>query len=82
MDLGECPNIHDLALRADYELAAKTKDYFYDIDVSISLWYERELYFNHKFINDRGWATSGFYLNSCIFFFFSFSGWKILHFLL
>ena len=34
MDLGECPNIHDLALRADYELAAKNKDYFYDIDVS------------------------------------------------
>ncbi|GFO23520.1 RNA-binding protein luc7 1 [Plakobranchus ocellatus] len=32
MDLGECPSIHDLALRADYELAAKTKDYFYDID--------------------------------------------------
>jgi len=32
MDLGECPNIHDLALRADYELAAKRKDYFYDID--------------------------------------------------
>lgn len=35
MDLGECPKIHDLALRADYELASKTKDYFYDIDVSI-----------------------------------------------
>jgi len=32
MDLGECPNVHDLALRADYELAAKNKDYFYDID--------------------------------------------------
>ncbi|XP_013075521.2 putative RNA-binding protein Luc7-like 1 isoform X2 [Biomphalaria glabrata] len=32
MDLGDCPNIHDLALRADYELAAKSKDYFYDID--------------------------------------------------
>lgn len=37
MDLGECPKIHDLALRADYELASKTKDYFYDIDVSILL---------------------------------------------
>lgn len=35
MDLGECPKIHDLALRADYELASKTKDYFYDIDVSM-----------------------------------------------
>ena len=36
MDLGECPNVHDLALRADYETAAKTKDYFYDIDVSLN----------------------------------------------
>ncbi|CAH1645498.1 unnamed protein product [Spodoptera littoralis] len=34
MDLGECPKIHDLALRADYELASKTKDYFYDIDAT------------------------------------------------
>lgn len=36
MDLGECPQIHDLALRADYEAAQKKKDHFYDIDVSIS----------------------------------------------
>ena len=34
MDLGECPRVHDLALRADYQLAAKDKDYFYDVDVS------------------------------------------------
>lgn len=34
MDLGDCHNIHDLALRADYERAAATKDYYYDIDVS------------------------------------------------
>lgn len=34
MDLGECPKVHDLALRADYEQATKTKDYYYDIDVS------------------------------------------------
>lgn len=34
MDLGECPKIHDLALRADYEQASKRKDYYYDIDVS------------------------------------------------
>lgn len=33
MDLGECPKVHDLALRADYEKAAKTKDYYYDIEV-------------------------------------------------
>lgn len=32
MDLGECPNIHDVALRADYEAAVKKKDYYYDID--------------------------------------------------
>jgi len=32
MDLGECPKIHDLALRADFEHASKTRDYFYDID--------------------------------------------------
>lgn len=37
MDLGECPQIHDLALRADYEAAQKKKDHFYDIDVSICL---------------------------------------------
>ena len=35
MDLGECPQIHDLALRADFEAAQKKKDHFYDIDVSI-----------------------------------------------
>lgn len=35
MDLGECPKVHDLALRADYEKAAKHKDYYYDIDVSM-----------------------------------------------
>lgn len=35
MDLGECPQIHDLALRADYEAAQKKKDHFYDIDVSV-----------------------------------------------
>ncbi|BFZ03104.1 hypothetical protein BsWGS_06143 [Bradybaena similaris] len=32
MDLGDCPSVHDLALRADYETAAKSRDYFYDID--------------------------------------------------
>ncbi|XP_014221361.1 putative RNA-binding protein Luc7-like 2 isoform X2 [Trichogramma pretiosum] len=34
MDLGECPQIHDLALRADYENAQKKKDHFYDIDAN------------------------------------------------
>ncbi|KAL8581068.1 putative RNA-binding protein Luc7-like 2 [Nucella lapillus] len=32
MDLGDCPSIHDLAYKADYERAAKSKDYYYDID--------------------------------------------------
>ena len=33
MDLGECPKIHELALRADYQQASKGKDYFYDVEV-------------------------------------------------
>ena len=37
MDLGTCAKIHDVALRADYESAIKEKDYFYDIDVSVTL---------------------------------------------
>jgi len=32
MDLGECAKLHDLALRADYENAAKTKDFGYELD--------------------------------------------------
>lgn len=32
MDLGECPKIHDLALRADFENASKDKDYYYDVE--------------------------------------------------
>ncbi|ODN04633.1 putative RNA-binding protein Luc7-like 1 [Orchesella cincta] len=32
MDLGECPKIHNLALKADYEAASKDKDYFYDLE--------------------------------------------------
>jgi RNA-binding protein Luc7-like 2 len=38
MDLGECAKYHDLALRADYENAAKLKDYGYELDVSIYLY--------------------------------------------
>jgi hypothetical protein len=34
MDLGKCPKVQGLTLRADYQLASKTKDYFYDVDVS------------------------------------------------
>lgn len=43
MDLGECPQIHDLALRADYEAAQKKKDHFYDIDVSISFFFKYQI---------------------------------------
>eukprot|EP00058_Branchiostoma_floridae_P021692 XP_002607182.1 hypothetical protein BRAFLDRAFT_118640 [Branchiostoma floridae] len=32
MDLGECPKVHDLALRADYKIASEKKDYYYEID--------------------------------------------------
>jgi len=32
MDLGECPKVHDHALRADFDTASKERDYFYDID--------------------------------------------------
>ncbi|KAM9305129.1 putative RNA-binding protein Luc7-like 1 [Gastrophryne carolinensis] len=32
MDLGDCTKIHDLALRADYEIASKDKDLFYEQD--------------------------------------------------
>ncbi|XP_007910260.1 putative RNA-binding protein Luc7-like 2 isoform X1 [Callorhinchus milii] len=32
MDLGECTKVHDLALRADYEIASKEKDHFFEMD--------------------------------------------------
>uniref|UniRef100_A0A8C5WIE8 LUC7 like n=1 Tax=Leptobrachium leishanense TaxID=445787 RepID=A0A8C5WIE8_9ANUR len=32
MDLGECTKIHDLALRADYEIASKEKELFFELD--------------------------------------------------
>lgn len=35
MDLGECTKIHDLALRADYEIASKERDLFFELDVSM-----------------------------------------------
>lgn len=34
MDLGECIKVHDLALRADYEIASKEHEYFFELDVS------------------------------------------------
>lgn len=32
MDIGECPRVHDLALRADYEAGAKNREYGYELD--------------------------------------------------
>lgn len=32
MDLGECTKIHDLALRADYEIASNDRDLFFELD--------------------------------------------------
>lgn len=40
MDLGECIKVHDLALRADYEIASKEQEYFFELDVSFT--HERE----------------------------------------
>lgn len=37
MDLGECTKIHDLALRADYEIASKERDLFFELDVSMGI---------------------------------------------
>lgn len=31
-DIGECRKMHDLALKADYEMASKSHDYFFDFD--------------------------------------------------
>ena len=34
MDLGPCNKIHEAALKADFELASRKRDYGYDVDVS------------------------------------------------
>ena len=34
MDLGPCNKIHEAALKADFELASKNRDFGYDVDVS------------------------------------------------
>lgn len=34
MDLGECVKFHDLALRADYEIASKQQEYFFELDAT------------------------------------------------
>ncbi|XP_056593281.1 LUC7 domain-containing protein isoform X1 [Triplophysa dalaica] len=34
MDLGECVKIHDLALRADFEIASKQQEFFFELDAT------------------------------------------------
>nr|XP_057902526.1 LUC7 domain-containing protein [Doryrhamphus excisus] len=34
MDLGECVKVHDLALRADFEIASKEQEYFFELDAA------------------------------------------------
>lgn len=46
MDLGECVKVHDLALRADYEIASKEQEYFFELDVSFA----RTLFHHYTFI--------------------------------
>lgn len=41
MDLGECHKAHDLALRADYEAAAKETEHGYELDVSKILLFDK-----------------------------------------
>lgn len=53
MDLGDCPKVHDLALRADYEQASAQKDYFYDIDVSVCNFIVRNSFENSYSFDDH-----------------------------
>uniref|UniRef100_A0A8C5NB76 Zgc:158803 n=1 Tax=Gouania willdenowi TaxID=441366 RepID=A0A8C5NB76_GOUWI len=34
MDLGDCIKVHDLALRADFEIASKEQEYFFELDAA------------------------------------------------
>lgn len=40
MDIGECPKIHDNALRADFEKAQQKFDHYYDVDVSFKQYFK------------------------------------------
>lgn len=48
MDLGECAKVHDPALRADFETASKTRDFFYELDALDHL---------QSFVNDANKKT-------------------------
>lgn len=53
MDLGECIKVHDLALRADYEIASKEQEYFFELDVSFTL----IMYLFTVFFRDFVWKS-------------------------
>lgn len=57
MDLGECPKIHDLALRADFEKAQQSKDYFYDLDVSFPVSFPTHVYCIDRIVGALGDGT-------------------------
>lgn len=64
MDLGECSKIHDLALRADYEIASKERDLFFELDVSALSKYILQGYthFVQGLMDGTGIAYSTYYL--------------------
>lgn len=55
MDLGECLKVHDLALRADYEIASKEQDFFFELDVCDFCFHVtlQEKYFEHELMSLR-----------------------------
>ena len=64
MDLGECLKVHDLALRADYEIASKEQDFFFELDVCFYFHVTLSLavkYFEHKVV-----SLSRKYLGTCL----------------
>ena len=65
MDLGECPKIHDLALRADYQQAASARDCFYDVEVRLK-WkptiFSLKEYQIKSFFHFQVWATKLYYI--------------------
>lgn len=60
MDLGECVKVHDLALRADYEIASKEQEYFFELDVSCAHTYTP----HHLYLSWQHLLCSAFHLNA------------------
>lgn len=63
MDLGECMKVHDLALRADYEIASKEHEYFFELDVSFSYtpWLFVLNFQEHLFFLSHSWKKLFFF---------------------